>query len=225
LLIVDVGWKGSLQKVLQELMPNVDVHGYYVSLEPVSADLLQNRHGTMIPWNSGRFSRAMTELMFGFLEAGCVTYKRTGDTQVEPVIGGPESDRSDQQYVVALRQFLTELLEANWDPTKNRSDLRNACYDLVTRLHMFPRYWEVSGLSHWSIGTDTGGTNSCDVAGASVGILTVLSGRLAKGNVWPAGSMAFRIKNKYAVYGLQILASRIRSIISEARGVLSIAPR
>ena len=225
LLIVDVGWKGSLQKVLQSVLPNVEVHGYYVSLEPKAARDLQGRVGFMVGWDTGRFSRAMTELMFGFVERGCVAYQRTKDGLVRPVFSDSDNDRGDARYVSALRSFLLELLESNWRARPQSSCLLQACEAVMTRLQVFPRYWEVLGLSGWSIGTDSGGANGSDITGVQASMLTVLTGRQAHGNVWPSGALAFRIRNKYATYALQTLTSKARSALSRGREIFSIVPR
>jgi len=73
-LIVDVGWKGHLQRKMQNALSEIEIFGFYVSLEPRGRHKLGDLASTLLRWDTGVFNLALTEGLFGFRGDTCIGY-------------------------------------------------------------------------------------------------------------------------------------------------------
>ena len=205
LLIVDIGWKGRLQILFKRIMPeNVDVFGYYFSLEPAAVPAIQTISGTFLDWNPSVFNQAMVEALSGYIEASA-TSVRVNQGRFEPVFREGPGDRSPVAYCENLRVFLAELL---------RGDIRSTAVadrqspksrkSIVRMMSLFPDRTMVSGFAEWSIGTLIDGSDTLNIAnGGRATWWQKLAGRGDGGNVWPSAAIWTLTKNELVGRTLQ----------------------
>jgi FMN phosphatase YigB (HAD superfamily) len=210
---VELGYHGRVQRAIQQALgERASVYGYYVSLVPRSAVELYPRTASFL-WNTGTYNLSILEAMCGFLEDSCAGYALDQTGNVCPVFRDSRGDKSDETYTLILRECLTHLLINNWnaDDFGNRSALTKACYKMVRRLHMFPRRLEVVRLRRWR---NFGAAHGHGMIGEEASWKSVLMMRVDEDNIWPAGTLAFRIRNRYLAYALQHVNSTGRSALA-----------
>jgi phosphoglycolate phosphatase-like HAD superfamily hydrolase len=80
-LIVDNGWKGRLQAAIASVLGEVEVHGFYFSLEPGAELEAQARSATFLRWDPRTFFQPVVEALAGFATTSCARFVLAEDGQ------------------------------------------------------------------------------------------------------------------------------------------------
>lgn len=190
ILIVDIGWKGRLQILLERIMPaNVDVFGYYFSLEPAAVPAIQTKSATFIGWDPSVFNQAMVEALSGYTQASAIGFE-TGEGGFEPLFRDGPGDRSPVEYCDKLRSFLTALLRGKMAVAPRSAALLEARKSMVRQISLYPDRTTVAGFAQWTIGTLIDGSDTGNIAsGGGASWWQKLAGRSSSGNVWPSAAI------------------------------------
>lgn len=190
ILIVDIGWKGRLQLLLERIMPpNVDVFGYYFSLEPAAVPAIQTKSATFISWDPSVFNQAMVEALSGYVEASAIGFEEYGDG-FKPVFREGAGDRSPVEYCDKLRSFLTTLLQGKMTVSTRSASLLEARKSMIRQISLYPDRTTVAGFAQWTIGTLIDGSDTDNIAsGGRATWWQKVAGRSSSGNVWPSAAI------------------------------------
>ena len=190
ILIVDIGWKGRLQILLERIMPpNVDVFGYYFSLEPAAVPAIQAKSATFINWDPSVFNQAMVEALSGYTQASAIGFE-AADDGFRPVFREGPGDRSPVEYCDKLRSFLTALLQGKMAVSTGSASLLEARRSMVRQISLYPDQTTVTGFAQWTIGTLIDGSDTGNIAsGGGATWWQKIAGRSSSGNVWPSAAI------------------------------------
>jgi HAD superfamily hydrolase (TIGR01549 family) len=198
ILMVDIGWKGRLQVLLDRTLPShVEVFGYYFSLEPNAERFTKCMSETFLEWDQAVFNQALVEALSGYLEASAVGFKRM-QHGIEPLFRDAAGDRSPGEYCVKLRAYISALLSGHtvrarrsWTPDikTRKAAVRQMC--------LYPDLSLMKGFSRWSIATLIDGSDTNYVAsGGNARAMYKILGLHASGNVWPSAAVWTLAKQK-----------------------------
>jgi hypothetical protein len=209
-LIVDTGWKGRLQAAIASALPQVEVHGFYIALEPGAEPEARSRSATLLPWEPHTFLQPVVEALAGFTATSCA---RFADGRAIPVRKPPSPDRSPQAYCNALRDDLAVLLEGIVPETAAAPERRLALRrQAVAQICAYPDACVIEAFRDWQIGIhadDAEAGHLLDIGTASR--IDRLLGRTVRGNLWP----------RAAVWSLTSSPRLVRRIHQLQDGILS----
>jgi len=185
IVIVDVGWKGRVQRAIQYSMPDVDVHGWYFSLEPTAEEESKSRSGCYVSWNRNYINQAGIESMSGFNTPSCLGYSKSVNGDFSPVLKDEVSDCAPESFRSSLLFFLVRNLISIKNGRRHSSREVVRINNLLTNLG-FPDFVFAKCFAHWSIGAEISAPAGKPlVAGGDASLLQKILGREVNGNYWP----------------------------------------
>jgi hypothetical protein len=190
-LIVDTGWKGRLQAAIASALPEMEVHGFYFSLEPGAEPEARTRSATFLPWDPCTFLQPVVEALAGFAATSCARFTLAEDGQPVAVRKPPSRDRSPQPYCEALRVDLAVLLDGRVPGAGPASEQRMALRrQAVAQICAYPDACVIDAFRDWQIGihADDAETGHLLSTGTSSRIDRLL-GREVRGNLWPRAAV------------------------------------
>lgn len=191
IVMVDSGWKGRLQLLLDKAMPSgVEFSGYYFGLEPEAERATVVNSETFVEWRESVLNEALVEALFGF-EGPCALGFEKTELGIEPAFQDSLGDRSPAQYCARLRVYLTELLSGHVASGKGGPSPDSQTRVLaVQRMSLYPDLDQMAAFKTWSIATAVDGSDATNIAsGGRASAIDKLVGRGVCGNVWPAAAI------------------------------------
>lgn len=210
-LIVDTGWKGRLQVAIASALPEVEVHGFYFSLEPGAEPEALARSATFLRWDPRTFLQPVVEALAGFAATSCARFALTEDGHPVATRKPPSPDRSPQPYCDALRAHLAVLLDGQVPHALPSSTQRLALRrEAVAQICAYPDACVIDAFRDWQIGihaddADTGHLLSTGTASR----IDRLLGRGVRGNLWPRAAVWSLTSRPQMVRGIHRLQDRL----------------
>lgn len=119
--IVDIGWSGTMQKVLQKYVENTDtkLHGYYLGARNMESDDFYeglSREGYLFDQERNedfnlmtRFTTEIIEMLFSNTEGSVLRYEMAKGSVV-PILDKPEYGREEGKFIVSMQSAALEFL-------------------------------------------------------------------------------------------------------------------
>ncbi len=190
-LIVDTGWKGRLQAAIASALPEVEVHGFYFSLEPGAEPEARERSATFLPWNLRTFLQPVVEALAGFTATSCARFALAPDGQAIAIRKPASADRSPQAYCDTLRAqmsaLIAGLIPSASPPTKALLAIREQA---VAQICAYPDASVIEAFRDWQIGIHADQADAGDLLSTGTASrLDRLLGREVRGNLWPRAAV------------------------------------
>lgn len=209
-LIVDTGWKGRLQVALSLAMPDIEVFGYYFSLEPNAEPDSVERAQTFMRWDLRKFNQPVIEALAGFVDASCARFVSSGEGEVAPVFKKSGTDRSPSEYCDALRAQMAVLIEGIMEPREERAEVRTRA---VAQICAVPDEVVIRAFHDWRIGVDVHDEEGLDLLlGGSASRFDRLLMRRRNGNIWPQAAVWSVVHNPRTVQAIFTIEERIHAL-------------
>ena len=207
ILLVDIGWKGRLQKALATCLPTgLEMYGFYFSMEPNAEVQSVSQAETFLPWDTLVFHQAVVESLSGFVGPSCIGFEKSASGGIAPLHRSPSGDRAPDAYAKALRKYLECLLgsvlqeaaDARSRPTHRRHLVQSIC--------MFPDRVLADCFDRWVVSTNLAGSDEVNLINArGASLMARMFGLAGDGNMWPAGAIWSVTRKPFAVRLLQRL--------------------
>jgi FMN phosphatase YigB (HAD superfamily) len=190
ILVVDTGWKGRLQLALSLAMPQVEIFGFYFSMEPIAEPRAVEKSSTFLPWDLRIFSQPVIEALAGFVEPSCKKFVIGKDGAAVPLYKADSSDRSPSAYCEALRAQTAKLL-MGISPVEISSSARlSARSRAVEQICAYPDQAVINAFRGWGIGFDVDSNDCLELlSGGSASRIDRLLGRAVDDILWPRGAI------------------------------------
>jgi FMN phosphatase YigB (HAD superfamily) len=190
ILIVDIGWKGRVQRAIESALPKqVSVFGYYFSLEPGAEMQTVDRSGVFIPWGMIGFNRALIEALSGYSGPSCSHFESEAGI-ARPVFKPGNHDQAPPIYCAALVDYMLAFAQGmTWQRTLKRAGHRRTP-GIVRNLCFWPSRSVARAFHHWFVSVRLDNDDRISLALArGGGIFNRLTCRAVEGNPWPFGSI------------------------------------
>lgn len=151
--ISDVGWRGSMQDILQNLLPECTFEGYYFGVEPLNK--CSNKHGFLYPecnssiYNNILFSRQLFELLF-LNPSGSVVGYSLDSRKIKPLFDVIEYDQIQVGHIIKMQKaaiIFVRCFKDSWVCSKNftlgKTEIYG-CYDSLI-VDNFKKLFETFG--------------------------------------------------------------------------------
>lgn len=222
ILLVDTGWKGRLQAAIASALPEVEVHGFYFSLEPGAEPEARTQAATFLPWEPRTFLQPVVEALAGFAASSCARFAFDSEGQAGPVRKPASQDRSPQAYCDALRAYMAALLRGivpgNHASPEERLATRRAA---VAQICAYPDASVVEAFRDWQIGihADDADAGHLLATGASSKLDRIM-GREVRGNAWPRAAVWSVTSIPYLVRRIHRLQDGIHTMKTGAKRII-----
>jgi hypothetical protein len=190
ILIVDIGWKGRVQRAIESALPKqVSVFGYYFSLEPGAEMQTIDRSEVFIPWGVIGFNRALVEALSGYSGPSCSHFESEAGV-ARPIFKPGDHDKAPPIYCSALVDYMLAFAcGMTWEKTLKRADHRRTP-GIVRDLCFWPSRSVSRAFHHWFVSVRLDNTDKISLAlGKGSGIFNRLTCRATEENPWPFGSI------------------------------------
>jgi HAD superfamily hydrolase (TIGR01549 family) len=201
ILIVDAGWKGRVQTALKLALPDIEVYGFYFSLDPLAEQEARDASHCFVPWRPAHINQAAVECLFGFREASCIGYRQDDAGNWRPQFRDRNNDTAPREYCDGLRHYLSALIaDAGEEAVEAPMQQRLAA---IQRVCMYPDHSTALAFQEWAIGAAVdGGDATTVIQGGKSDRLSRMLGIQRDGNIWPA----------VAIWGLSPIPSFVRAL-------------
>jgi glycosyltransferase involved in cell wall biosynthesis/FMN phosphatase YigB (HAD superfamily) len=188
IVIVDAGWKGRVQLALQSALPDVEVYGFYFSLDHLAEPEARAASQCFVPWKPAHMNQAAVECLFGFRGRSCVGYSRNASGGWTPAFHDRYDDVAPEVYCNSLRHYLSTLLSCSGASGAEASMEQRL--KAVQRVCMYPDRTTALAFHDWSIGAAIDGADTANlIRGGSAGWILRLLGIQRDGNLWPSAAL------------------------------------
>jgi FMN phosphatase YigB (HAD superfamily) len=222
ILLVDTGWKGRLQAAIASALPEVEVHGFYFSLEPGAEPEARAQAATFLPWEPRTFLQAVVEALAGFAASSCARFVVDAEGRAAPVRKPASPDRSPQAYCDALRAYMAVLLRGitpgGQTAPEERLAVRRAA---VAQICAYPDASVLEAFRDWQIGIHAEDAEGAHLlaTGASSKLDRIL-GREVRGNAWPRAAVWSVTSSPYLVRRIHRLQDGIQMAKASAKRMI-----
>jgi FMN phosphatase YigB (HAD superfamily) len=205
ILLIDVGWKGTLQAAIKHVVPeNVVLTGYYFSLLPGALQSTVLASDRFIDWNHGVLNQAIVEALCGVEEPSCDHFARNNSGRVTPVFRSTKEGCATASYCDSLLRYLALLMSSISAGDRGSAELLYQRRKAVTSICFFPDKIVADALTGLSIGAANDASDTAELVGkGSVGLFSRLFGLGVKANLWPSGKVWSLSKNPMIARALQ----------------------
>ncbi len=167
-LVVDIGWRGSMQRALQGLLPQVEIHGRYLALDPDAgravrperaAGWLSDFGRSALPL-SLRHCVAMLEIMFSQPETTILRIERAGGS-FRPVRAAETEADGPRAHAIELMQGsakdrIRELAEIGLDKIPSEWLAPERAASALLSLSRYPTFQSASAFGKLPHAIDLG---------------------------------------------------------------------
>lgn len=209
-ILVDSGWKGSIQKILEQVYPEFGFEGMYFGV--MDSEWRADRYGLM--FDAQAYQSHRPETVFATHRHLIETFLEPNAPSVEDVIGGPDDalaraqiqavrdeipDPDQDALFISVRDYIAANARKPIDEIT--IDCRKALGQ-VKNLILFPNRQDAKALSGKNRSVDFGRQGEVPVLSSSSHAQDTVEKRLAR-SLWPQGQIAIEYDDPAQIRSLQ----------------------